>query len=37
MFNYIKEMIDDFTKINPTTKTVPNPEVSHLFKVNEEA
>ena len=37
MFNYIKEMVDDFTKINPTTKTAPNPEASHLYKVNEEA
>ena len=37
MFNYIKEMIDDFTKINPTTKTAPNPADSHLFKVNGEA
>ena len=37
MFDYIKEMVDDFTKINPTTKTAPNPAASHLFKVNEEA
>ena len=37
MFDYIKEMVDDFTKINPTTKIAPNPSASHLFKVNEEA
>ena len=37
MFNYIKEMVDDFTWINPTTKTIPNPAASHLFKVNEES
>ena len=37
MFDYIKEMVDDFTKIDPTTNTAPNPEASHLFKVNEEA
>ena len=37
MFDYIKEMVDDFTKINPTTKTSPNPAASHLFEVNEEA
>ena len=37
MFDCIKEMVDDFTKINPTTKTAPNPEASHLFKLNEEA
>ena len=37
MFDYIKEMVDDFTKINPTTKTAPNPAASRLFKVNEEA
>ena len=37
MFNYTKEMVDDSTKINPTTKTAPNPATSHLFKVNEEA
>ena len=36
MFNYTKEMVDDFTKINPTTKTAPIPAASHLFKVNEE-
>ena len=36
MFDYIKEMVDDFTKINPTTKTAPNPAASHLFKFNEE-
>ena len=30
-------MVNDFTKINPTTKTAPNPAASHLFKVNEEA
>ena len=37
MFNYTKEMVDDFTNINPTNKTAPNPAASHLFKVNEEA
>ena len=37
IFDYIKEMIDDFTKINPTTKTAPNLAASHLFKVDEEA
>ena len=37
MFNYIKEMVDDFTNINPTTKTSPNPAASNIFKVNEEA
>ena len=37
MFNYIKKMVDDFTKINTTTKTAPNPSASHLFRFNEEA
>ena len=37
MFDYIKDVVDDFTKNNPTTKTAPNLEASHLFKVNEEA
>ena len=37
MFNYIKEVVDDFKKINRTTNTAPNPAASHLFKVNEEA
>ena len=36
MFDYIKEMVDDFTKINPTTKTAPNPASSQLFKFNGE-
>ena len=30
-------MVDDFTKINPTTKTTPNPAASNLFKIDEEA
>ena len=37
MFDYIKEMVDDFTNINTTTKTAPNLAASHLFKVDEEA
>ena len=37
MFDYIKEMVDDFTKINPNTKIAPNLAALHLFKVNEEA
>ena len=37
MFDYIKELVDNFTKINPTTNTAPNPSALHLFKVNEEA
>ena len=30
-------MVDDFTKINPTTKTARNPAASYWFKFNKEA